>query len=149
VKSEIVKPEAYLFLSEVGIDIDACEIDFGIVSVKCEDLSRYRKALRVKIRALMKQNDLMALKRYADALYALALFAKHLYGFHSCSSDVELWQEEKAKTLQKSFDLDKHTLYDGEHWIHYDDVVRISCEGLQDGKPFLTLKDKAHFDRLF
>lgn len=148
-KSEIPKPETYLFLSESGIDIDACQIDFGSVSVKCEDLSRYRKAFRVKIRSLLKQDDITALKRYADALYCLALFAKYLYGFHSCNTDVEVWQEEEAIGLQKSFDIKNYALYDGHHWISYEDVSKLTTTGIQDHKPFLTLKDKAHFDKQF
>ncbi len=148
-KSEISDAKAYLVLSEEGIDIDTCEIDFSRLSVACQDLSRYRKALRVKIRAILKHNDLQALQRYADALFSLALFAKYLYGFHSCSSDVELWQQQDAKSLQKSFDITNCTLYDGTNWLSYEHSAELSSRGIQDHKPFLTLKDKAHFDRLF
>ncbi|HFU74718.1 MAG TPA: hypothetical protein ENK66_00580 [Arcobacter sp.] len=148
-RPQIVKQETYLSLLETGIDIQRCEIDFRVLSVTCDDLSRYRKALRVKIRALIKQGDNASLHNCVDTLYALALFAKHLYGFHSCNSEVEHWQEETAKVLQTSFDITKYSLYNGQNWINYDKESYSSSDGIQDGKPFLTLKDKAHFDRLF
>ena len=161
-KTEPVKAETYLFLKEKGIDIDACEIDFKILSVSCEDLCLYRKALRVKIRALIKLDDIVELKGYVNALYGLAYFAKYLYGFHSCASGVQKWQEELALYLQAGFDESRVEAYDGKTWITYTEVDyakqykdlfhNASLDTsiyTQDTKPFLNLKDKAHFDKCF
>jgi len=143
---KILKTEEYLCLKDKGIDIKACLIDFALISVSCEDLSLYRKALRVKIRALMKLDDVHKLKCYMNALYTLALFAKYLYGFHSCTS-TQLYkdQEEGALRLQGDFDASKVENYDGKSWITYETSVLDT----QDQKPFLSLKDKAHFEKYF
>lgn len=159
-KTEVLKAEVYLFLKEKGMDIDACEINYKILSVSCEDLSLYRKALRVKIRALIKLDDMQVLKGYVNALYSLACFAKYLYGFHSCTSNVEIWQEKLALSLQADFDVDKIEVYDGTTWIAYTDIDYEkeymqspynsnldTSVYTQDLKPFLNLKDKAHFER--
>ena len=68
-RPKAVKPEKYLYLQENGIDIDVCVIDYKVISIRCQDLSLYRKAFRVKIRTLIKQNDMPALKRYINAFY--------------------------------------------------------------------------------
>jgi hypothetical protein len=36
----------FINLSEVGFDIAHCKIDFSIISVRCCDLARYRKAIQ-------------------------------------------------------------------------------------------------------
>ena len=148
-KAQVLKAEEYLFLKQEGIDIDACKIDFKKLSVSCIDLSLYRKAFRVKIRALIKLGEREALKEYINALYALAYFAKYLYGFHSCSSSVQDWQEERAVSLQASFDENKIKIYTGKTWLTYTSTEYNPLDtslGIHDEKPFLNLKDKAHFD---
>ena len=164
-KEEPLKPESYLYLKENGIDIDACDIDYKKISVRCEDLSLYRKAFRVKIRALIKQDDIVALRRYVNQFYALAQFVQYLYGFHSCASTVEPWQEELAFRLQTKFSESNAQVYTSNSWIRYKSVeeytellknkyknsnlgdkVEIS-KFIQDEKPFLNLKDRAHFEK--
>jgi len=160
-----LRPEDYLVLKDVGIDIEACKINFKELSVVCEDLSLYRKALRVKIRALIKLDDKNELRPYVNALYGLAQFARYLYGFHSCNSRVEICQEKLATCLQESFDESRVLPYDGKAWLSYKNIDEYSssfkCQykeflgdsnkevGLfvQDAKPFLNLKDKAHFQK--
>jgi hypothetical protein len=159
----MLRPEEYVVLKDRGIDVDACKLNFREVSVACEDLSLYRKALRVKIRALIKSDDKDELRSYVDLLYSLAQFARYLYGFHSCNSRIEIWQEKLARSLQGSFDESRLRPYDGQSWLSYQDVDAYSaffkCQykerfgdldtGLciQDEKPFLNPKDKAHFDK--
>ena len=162
-----MRPEDYLVLKEKGIDIEACRINFKELSVVCEDLSLYRKALRVKIRALIKLGDKNALKPYVDVLYGLAQFARYLYGFHSCNSSVDRFQIELALSLQSSFDGNSVLPYDGKGWLSYKNIdeycasFKDRCEKflgetsgrpilcVQDEKPFLNLKDKAHFEKCF
>lgn len=162
-REEPVKPEKYLYLQENGIDIDACKIDYKMISVRCEDLSLYRKAFRVKIRALIKQGDSASLKRYVDQFYTLAQFVQYLYGFHSCASPVEAWQEELASYLQTQFEENNVQVYRDGSWISYGSVEDYSksfkkqyeelpfgqkletSACVQDAKPFINLKDKAHF----
>ncbi|HIC43516.1 MAG TPA: hypothetical protein EYO73_04240 [Sulfurimonas sp.] len=153
--------EYYLSLKEKGIDINTCELDFKKMSVSCEDLILYRKALRVKIRSLIKLDDVNELKHYVNALYSLACFSKYLYGFHSCCSKVNGWQEELSHKLQIDFDEDKLKVYTPGLWISYKETSYRKDIGLkynieldldtciQDKKPFLNLKDKAHFDKCF
>ena len=158
-------PEDYLVLKEQGIDIEACRINFKELSVVCEDLSLYRKALRVKIRALIKLGDKNTLRSCVNALYGLAQFAQYLYGFHSCNSSVDRFQIELALSLQASFDENSVVPYDGKDWLSYktvdeysatfkdkykiflDETSRNPILFVQDAKPFLNLKDKAHFEK--
>jgi len=165
VKEEPLTPEAYLYLKEDGIDIDTCEVDYQKISVRCEDISRYRKAFRVKIRALIKLDDMIALKRYVNQFYSLAQFVQYLYGFHSCSSSVETWQEELARHLQTKFEQSATQTYRLESWLNYksiedytklfkneykaldENLEHLRC--IQDAKPFLNLKDKAHFEKCY
>jgi len=166
-RPKAVKPEKYLYLQENGIDIDACVIDYKLISVRCQDLSLYRKAFRVKIRTLIKQNDMPALKRYIDAFYTFAQFSQYLYGFHSCAGVVEPWQEQLAYYLQTRFDESRVLVYEPGSWISYKSVkdyeesfkkkyqnfsLDESSEILpfiQDAKPFLNQKDQSHFDTYF
>jgi len=157
-----LKPEQYLYLQEKGIDIDACELDYKTISVRCKDLSLYKKAFRVKIRTLIKQNSMKELQKYVNEFYILAHFARHLYGFHSCANDVEPWQETLAYELQTKFEVSRAPQYTTSAWIKYKDVneykvlfkqaykdlsfgEELDC--VQDEKPFLNPKDKAHFDK--
>lgn len=164
-RPEPLKPEQYLYFQDNGIDIDACKIDYKMISVRCEDLSLYRKAFRVKIRSLIKIGDMLALKRYVDKFYALAYFVRYLYGFHSCASSVKAWQETLAYDLQKKFIVSKTPVYTSASWIEYksaydykafykqayknlsfgDESEKLDC--VQDEKPFLNPKDKAHFNK--
>ncbi|MDF1881281.1 hypothetical protein JHD50_08200 [Sulfurimonas sp. MAG313] len=159
---KILKTQEYLMLQEKGIDINACEIDFKLLSVSCEDLSLYRKALRVKIRALLKEENIINLQGYIRLLYTLGHFSSYLYGFHSCSSLLESWQEELALFLQTKFDVNRVSEYDASAWIRYksiEDYKKYFTKSyeefsktsqpsafIQDAKPFLNLKDKVHFD---
>jgi hypothetical protein len=156
----------FLHLKEHGFSIDDCFINFSSISVRCSDLSRYRKAFRVKIRALIKTADVNALAVCIDGFYRFAQFVQDLYGFHSCSSSVEMWQEQAAQSLQKHCDKD-YAGYARGSWINYGETdeykQRFQAEykqfsGLantrklnfiQDGKAFLTLKDRAHFERWY
>jgi len=159
------QPEMYLYLQEDGIDIDACKVDYKVLSVRCEDLSLYKKAFRVKIRALIKQNSMTELKAYVNEFYTLAHFVRYLYGFNSCASEVEPWQETLAYDLQTKFVESKAPAYTSGSWIEYkrvseykelftqayknlsllEAVQDLDC--VQDEKPFLNPKDKAHFDK--
>jgi hypothetical protein len=150
----------HLLLSERGIDIPSCHLDVQQISVRCDDLSRYRKALRVKIRALLKTKEYVLLQGYIDMLYRLALFTQYIYGYHSCNTPVSLWQEELATQLQKECNnmLEGYT---GNTWLQYDaqmsqvDIfdkaqvhhIEIDEAFIQDHKPFLNPKDKTHFDK--
>ncbi len=166
-RPKAVKPEKYLYLQENGIDIDACVIDYKLISVRCQDLSLYRKAFRVKIRTLIKQNDMPALKPYIDAFYTFAQFSQYLYGFHSCAGVVESWQEQLAYYLQTGFDESRVLVYEPGSWIKYKSVndyeksfkkryQKFSPDEnseilpfIQDAKPFLNQKDQSHFDKYF
>ena len=166
-RPKAVKPERYLYLQENGIDIDACAIDYKLISVRCQDLSLYRKAFRVKIRTLIKHNDIPSLKRYIDAFYAFAQFVKYLYGFHSCGSVVEEWQEQLAYYLQTRFEESKTLECKSGSSIKYanvneyeksfkklyqkfaPDVDSGTLTFVQDAKPFLNQKDQSHFHKFF
>jgi len=154
--------ESYGSLNEKGIDIRNCFLDLQEISIRCNDLSRYRKALRVKIRALLKREAYSQLRLYINALYHLGLFSKYIYGFHSCNTDVTLWQEALALSLQKEWDKEAVKAYDGSEWINYDSSViepfiyakasenmqDMNEDLVQDGKPFLNPKDQSHFDKV-
>ena len=162
-----VEPEKYLYLQENGIDIDGCKIDYKMISVRCEDLSLYRKAFRVKIRSLIKQDDMIALKGCVDQFYTFAQFVQYLYGFHSCVSAVEGWQEKLAYHRQRQFVVGDVMVYRPGSWLSYacaddykdtfkkqymmlsPDINIETLDCVQDEKPFLNLKDRSHFDRCF
>ena len=166
-RPKAVKPKVYLFLQENGIDIDACVIDYKLISVRCQDLSLYKKAFRVKIRTMIKNNDTPDLKRYIDAFYSFAQFSQYLYGFHSCGSVVEEWQEQLAYYLQTSFEESQTLECKSGSLLKYGSVEEYekSFKELyqkfapdvdskilpftQDEKPFLNQKDKSHFDKFF
>jgi len=166
-RPKAVIPKVYLFLQENGIDIDACVIDYKLISVRCQDLSLYRKAFRVKIRTMIKNNDTHALKPYIDAFYTFTQFAQYLYGFHSCGSEVEEWQEQLAYYLQTRFDESSALECTKDSLIKYasvneyeksfkelyqkfaPDVDSESLPFVQDAKPFLNQKDQSHFDKFF
>jgi len=166
-RPKAVKPKVYLFLQENGIDIDACVIDYKLISVRCQDLSLYRKAFRVKIRTMIKNNDTPDLKRYIDAFYSFAQFSQYLYGFHSCGSEVEEWQEQLAYFLQTRFDAssalecNKYSMISYSSVEEYEkffktlyqkfapDVDSATLTFVQDAKPFLNQKDQSHFDKFF
>ena len=162
-----LKPEEYLVFQDKGIDIDACHLDYKLLSVHCKDLSLYRKAFRVKIRALIKSGDVKKLKTYVNAFYTLAKFVKYLYGNHSCACEVEPWQEDLANHLKTRFENDDTGVYEQGSWIEYEDVqvyekyfreeyAQLGIDShldtskcIQDSKPFLNQKDKAHFNKCF
>jgi hypothetical protein len=153
--------ENHLLLSECGIDIPSCHLDVYQISIRCDDLSRYRKALRVKIRALLKTKEYDLLQGYIDMLYRLALFSQYIYGYHSCTTPVSLWQEQLAIQLQKMCDNSLLGTYAGDTWLQYDTQVlqsdifdkaqvhhiEMDEAFIQDHKPFLNPKDKSHFDK--
>lgn len=119
----------------------------------------------MKIRALIKEGNFVDLKRYVNAFYTLAYFVRFLYGFHSCSISVEAWQEELAFSLQTKFEESRVKGYDKSSWITYksdktyEEHFKMAYNALsfhtrskmrqfiQDNKPFLNLKDKAHFTK--
>lgn len=154
----------FINLSEVGFDIALCEVDFRTISVRCSDLVRYRKAFRVKIRELMKLDDRNNLSKYIEKFYILASLFQYMYGYHSGASQVEFWQEEVALSLQKTFHPKDFRYKNGarlqyENSKFYEDYLKkqysqinptsnvqlLKC--IQDGKPFLNLKDYAHFEK--
>lgn len=158
--------ERFVHLKEPGFDIDSCHIDFASISIGCEDLTRYRKAFRVKIRALIKVADTVALTTCIDNFYRLAQFVRHLYGYHSCDTAVEKWQEQIALSRQKILS-DVFPGYKKGSWLTYEkralyqsvfeaeylrstpaDAIEIrTC--VQDGRAFLNPKDQAHFERWY
>lgn len=156
--------ETYLSLVEEGIDIPHCRLNLHEISIRCADLSRYRKALRVKIRTLLKIEDYDSLEGYINMLFALGNFAKSCYGYHSCNSPVSSWQEELAGILQKAFDPTSIQAYTRDIWIEYDpqssdryiqqqaSLLMASHSAdetcVQDSKPFLTQKDRSHFNKV-
>ena len=162
---KVLKQEEYLCLKEKGFDLKKCSFDYSLISVKCEDLSLYKKAFRVKIRALLKTNDIKGLRTYVNAFYTLAQFARYLYGFHSCADSVASWQETLAYELQQTFVVNSSDFYKQGTWLKYKDtksyrqlftekynalnlyekVDEKLC--IQDEKPFLNEKDKAHFTK--
>jgi len=142
------------------------EIDFKILSVSCSDLTLYKKAFRVQIRALMKEDNEVALKKCMNTFYKLACFVRSMYGFHSCAIPVLPWQEVLAKKLQVDFEINDAKNYNINAWIEYteiDDIAHFEKKykslfpkgskplplGVQDNKVFLTLKDKSHFEKVF
>lgn len=156
----------FLHLKEQGFSIDECRIDFASISVRCSDLARYRKAFRVRIRTLIKTADAAALTVCIDRFYRFAQFVQNIYGFHSCSDSVETWQEQVAQSLQKHCDIE-YSEYEKESWLTYEktEVYKQRFQAqykklsgladtrtlpfIQDGKPFLTLKDRAHFEHWY
>jgi len=156
----------FVHLKEQGFCIDECYIDFALISVRCSDLARYRKAFRVRIRALMKAANADALGVCIDRFYRFAQFVQDIYGFHSCGVSVETWQEQVAQSLQKHSDKE-YAGYEKGSWLTYEktDAYRQRLQAryqrlfdpidiralhfIQDEKPFLTLKDRAHFDRWY
>lgn len=153
-------------LKEHGFDSERCYIDLEKISITCKDLARYKKALRVKIRALMKTKERESLQECIEQFYTLAQFVRYLYGFHSCAVDVLSWQEQVALALQKEMAWELKPYVNGE-WIAYESPqiyeqrlrsyyqevtgseVMDTLQCVQDAKPFLTLKDKAHFERWY
>jgi hypothetical protein len=158
--------EDFEHLEETGFSIDKCYIDPAMISVRCSDITRYKKAFRVKIRRLIKEADTAALADYIDAFYRFASFAEYLYGYHSCATEVQLWQEKVALFLQKKFShtgleykkgnqlkYTQTSLYEAKFKAYYRGISpNIDTESIpfiQDAKPFLTLKDYAHFERWY
>ncbi|MCJ7764951.1 MAG: hypothetical protein MUP09_03320 [Thiovulaceae bacterium] len=160
------QPENFDHLKEGGFSIDECHIDLATVSVRCSDITRYKKALRVKIRRLIKEADAAALAECIDAFYRFAIFVEYLYGDHSCATQVQLWQEQVALSLQKKFSDEglnyskgnrlkyaQTSVYEERFKAHYRSISTNSDTDtvafIQDRKPFLTLKDYAHFERWY
>ena len=157
--------ENYQTLAEEGFDIEQCFLDFKTISIACEDITRYKKAFRVKIRGLIKEGKSASLSECIDNFYRFALFVEYLYGDHSCATGVSPWQAETARSLQKQYSDAGHyrrgermeyaaqSSYEKhfrEHFALLDtDNDKSSSEFIQDNKPFLTLKDYAHFERWF
>jgi hypothetical protein len=149
---------------EPGFNIERCCVDYKSVSVRCSDIVRYKKAFRVKIRRLIKRGDIAALSHCIDTFFCFATFVEYLYGHHSCAIDVEPWQEETALSLQQMFS-EKEVLYTKGTRLVYAPVhvyerdfkrqystIFANMNSLmfvQDTKPFLTLKDYAHFERWY
>lgn len=159
-------PETFDHLKEPGFSIDECRIDLATISVRCSDITRYKKAFRVKIRRLIKEADRAALSDCIDTFYRFALFSEYLYGYHSCATEVNQWQEQTALSLQKKFSDEglnyakgdrlqyaERGVYEARFKAYYRDVYpntdtdRLTF--VQDTKPFLTLKDYAHFERWY
>ncbi|MBU1643382.1 hypothetical protein KKE54_08475 [bacterium] len=158
--------ENFEHLEEAGFSIDKCYIDPTMISVRCSDITRYKKAFRVKIRRLIKVADIAALADCIDAFYRFASFAEYVYGYHSCATEVPLWQEKVAHSLQKKFTdtglnykkgnqlkYAQTSVYEVQFKAYYRGISpNMDTEGIpfiQDEKPFLTLKDYAHFGRWY
>lgn len=107
----------------------------------------------------MKTAETEALNQCMERFYAFAQFVRYLYGFHSCAVPVAPWQVAVAKKLQVSMTL-SFTPYRRGEWVTYEPCVaheeRLRAFAdpsaaneafIQDEKPFLTLKDKAHFEK--
>lgn len=156
--------EDYSTLVEPGFDIEQCFLDFKTISIRCEDITRYKKAFRVRIRGLIKAGNSAALSACIENFYRFAMFAEYLYGHHSCAIEVAPWQEETARFLQKKYSevpehyrRGKRIAYalQGAYEKHFrEQYALLSGEKenstlalVQDNKPFLTLKDYAHFER--
>jgi len=151
-------------LKEKGFDIESCFLDLQQISIECYDLARYKKAFRVKIRTLIKKDEILKLQLCIKQLYAFAQFVKYIYGYHSCAVPVSKWQATLAKKLQKKT-LPVFEVYCKDSWISYETTARYEShfklqhkkligldaplEYVQDQKPFLTLKDKAHFEKFY
>ncbi len=159
-------PETFGHLKEPGFSIDECHIDLATISVRCSDITRYKKAFRVKIRRLIKEADTAALVDCIDAFYRFASFVEYLYGYHSCTTEVKQWQEQVALSLQKKFSGEGLDYGKGDRLKYAESVVyEARCKAyysaahpnndtdrltfIQDRKPFLTLKDYAHFERWY
>lgn len=156
----------FINLCEIGFDIATCKIDFLTISVKCDDLARYKKAFRVKIRELIKIEDINNLNKYINKFYNLAIFVEYLYGHHSCASKVEFWQEEVAYSLQKKFKYRtveyqknivlkyKNLNFYAEFFKKQNKEINLTkdiekLKFIQDEKPFLNLKDYTHFNAFY
>ncbi len=158
------KVEDFSTLAEPGFDIEQCFLDCTRISIRCEDIRRYKKAFRVRIRGLIKTNNRVALSACIDNFYRFATFIEYLYGHHSCATGVSSWQEETARFMQKKYrDIPMH-FSRGEQIVyaprsayekHFREQYALlsaekensAFECMQDNKPFLTLKDYAHFER--
>lgn len=160
------KVEDYSILSEPGFGIEQCVLDCKAISVRCEDITRYKKAFRVKIRGLIKAGKSAALSGCIENFYRFATFVEYLYGHHSCAAEVSPWQEETARFLQKKYSETPGHYRKGERIVYaskgaYEKQLREqyalltsetdenALELVQDNKPFLTLKDYAHFERWY
>lgn len=141
-----------------GFDIDACTIDYTRLDIETESFLIYKKALRVKIRALMKTEDVPALNRCYQTFFTLAHYAKHLFGHHSCKTPLAPWQMELAYALKDSFDPSQFHYIKGKPLTYlpkeqYEKEIlsgyhdRAPRDFLQNYYPFLNPKDYAHFDR--
>ncbi len=156
----------FIHLKEEDFNIETCEIDFLSISVRYSDLSRYRKAFRVKIRTLIKTADAYNLVKCIEKFYDFAGFVRYLYGYHSCANDVEPWQEQVALFLQKEFvvknlkyKIGTHLKYEHvdfyeEHFKTQYKLINPKCDVqtqkfIQDGKSFLNLKDYTHFKKWY
>ena len=142
----------------LGFDIENCEIDYALLDIETESFLIYKKALRVKIRALMKTEDVAALNKCYQTFFTLAHYAKHLFGHHSCKTPLAPWQMELAYTLQDSFNPSSHFYKKGEILLYeakekYEKQVLTNYHDseakafLQNYYPFLNPKDYAHFDK--
>ncbi len=156
--------EDYQALAEQGFDIEQCFFDCKTISIRCEDITRYKKAFRVKIRGLIKEGNSAALSACINNFYRFAMFVEYLYGHHSCAVGVSPWQEKTARFLQKQYsdilghysrgeriDYAPQSSYEKHFRAHFAllgvEKDKSSFEFIQDNKPFLTLKDYAHFER--
>lgn len=156
--------EAFLELKAPGFDIISCHMHLAHLSIRCEELVLYRKALRVKIRMLIKEGKSEALDACMDTLFRLAQFVRHLYGHHSCDSAVAPWQEQVARSLQKELDT-PFSDYKRGSWLEYERLEKYArehrekyfslgrqhedqeIESIQDGHSFLNPKDRTHLER--
>lgn len=99
-----------------------------------------------------------------ENFYRFATFVEYLYGDHSCATEISPWQEETARFLQKKYSEAPEHYRRGERIVYapqstYEkhfreqyallnpETEKSALELIQDNKPFLTLKDYAHFER--
>ncbi len=155
----------FLHLKEPGIDIDSCHLELTEISINCSNITRYRKAFRVKIRTLIKESDSDSLKECFDKFYSLAEFTHALYGHHSCDEEVGYWQKKVALSLQKEYkqvssshvlgkrveykDVDLYEEYFKRRYKILYPLAKEPITFIQDKRPFLTLKDYAHLERWY
>ena len=142
----------------LGFDIEKCEIDYTLLDIQTESFLYYKKSLRVKIRALMKTEDIPALNNCFQTFFTLAHYAKHLFGHHSCKTPLAPWQMELAYQLKETFNpslfyyqkgeiltYETQEIYENRVLVGYHD--KSSKEFFQNYYPFLNPKDYAHFDK--
>lgn len=67
----------------------------------------------------IKLDGIASLKRCVNQFYKLAQFVMSLYGFHSCASPVQKWQEQLALYLQTKFKESDTEVYAPDSWISY------------------------------